>query len=141
MHRIFNDFSSIAPRAGSHFTYCICITCIMPNWFKRQCCARLMDIDTKQLSSQRFWEIMDLISYEAIVSFERDITVQMVRDFGIDLRQILFEGTNFLTFIDTFNDRFALAQRGKNKEDRKALRIVKLALMLSSLLQRELCHK
>jgi hypothetical protein len=100
-----------------------------------------MDIGTKQLSSQRFWEIMDRLSYEAIVSFERDITVQMVRDFGIDLRQILFDGTNFLTFIDTFNDRFTLAQRGKNKEGRKALRIVKLALMLSSLLQRELCRK
>ncbi|MCP4822992.1 MAG: hypothetical protein GY892_02635, partial [Shimia sp.] len=36
------------------------------------------------------------------------------------------------TFIDTFNERNTLAQRGKSKEGRKALRIVGLALLVAA---------
>jgi transposase len=45
---------------------------------------------------------------------------------------VLFDATNFFTFIDTFNHRCRLAQRGKSKEGREALRIVGLALLVSA---------
>jgi transposase len=124
---------------GEYLLVAILNRCVAPcskaaigKWFQGTVLRRLMDIDTKQLSSQRFWENMDRVSHEAIVSIERDITVQMVRDFGIDLKRVLFDGTNFFTFIDTFNDRSTLAQRGKSKEGRKALRIIGLALLVSA---------
>jgi transposase len=56
----------------------------------------------------------------------------MVREFDIDPRRVLFDATNFFTFIDTFNERCTLAQRGKSKEGRAALRIVGLALLVSA---------
>jgi transposase len=133
---------------GDYLLVAILNRCVAPcskasigKWFQGTVLRRLMDIDTEQLSSQRFWENMDRVSHEAIVSIERDITVQMVRDFGIDLKRVLFDGTNFFTFIDTFNDRSTLAQRGKSKEGRKALRIIGLALLVSADFHVPLLHR
>jgi transposase len=133
---------------GNYLLVAILNRCVAPcskaaigEWFQGTVLRRLMDIDTKQLSSQRFWENMDRVSHEAIVSIERDITVQTVRDFGIDLKRVLFDGTNFFTFIDTFNDRSTLAQRGKSKEGRKALRIIGLALLVSADFHVPLFHR
>jgi hypothetical protein len=91
--------------------------------------------------ARRFWENMDRVTRQAIKSIERDITIQMVRDFDIDLKRVLFDGTNFFTFIDTFNERSTLAQRGKNKEGRRALRIVGLALLVSADFHVPLFHR
>jgi len=133
---------------GDYLLVAILNRCVAPcskasigQWFQGTVLRRLMDIDPKQLSSQRFWENMDRVSHEAIVSIERDITVQMVRDFGIDLKRVLFDGTNFFTFIDTFNERSTLAQRGKSKEGRKALRIIGLALLVSADFHVPLLHR
>jgi len=50
----------------------------------------------------------------------------------VDTRCLLYDTTNFATFIDTFNEKSTLAQRGKSKQGRKDLRIVGLALLASS---------
>src|SRR5256884_4703751 len=42
----------------------------------------------------------------------------------IALSQICYDGTNFYTFIDTFNLQSQLAKRGKNKQGRSNLRQV-----------------
>jgi len=42
----------------------------------------------------------------------------------IDLSSIGYDGTNFYTFLDTFNTRCNLAARGKNKQGRDNLRQV-----------------
>ena len=68
----------------------------------------------------------------AIQAIERDLVAAMVRDFRVDLRHLLFDATNFFTFIDTFNDQSTLAQRGHSKEGRASLRIVGLALLVSA---------
>lgn len=115
-------------------------TAIAP-WFQDTALRRLMDIEAKQLSSQRFWDNMDRISREAMQAIERDIVGEMVREFAIDVQQVLFDATNFFTFIDTFNERSTLAQRGKSKEGRKALRIVGLALLVSADFHVPLLHR
>jgi len=136
------------PTVGEYLLVAILNRCVAPcskagigKWFQATVLRRLMDVDSRQLSSQRFWENMDRVSRQAIQSIERDVTVQMVRDFGIDLKRVLFDGTNFFTFIDTFNDRSTLAQRGKSKEGRKALRIVGLALLVSADFHVPLFHR
>jgi len=68
----------------------------------------------------------------AIETIERDVVRQMVRDFQVELSRVLFDATNFFTFIDTFNTRSMLAQRGHSKEGREALRIVGLALLVTA---------
>lgn len=136
------------PSVGDYLLVAILNRCVAPcskfgiaKWFQGTILRRLMDIDSGQLSSQRFWENMDRVSLEAIESIERDITVQMVRDFDIDLKRVLFDGTNFFTYIDTFNERCTIAQRGKSKEGRRALRIVGLALLVSADFHVPLLHR
>ena len=83
---------------------------------------------------------MDRVSPQAIVAIERDLTAHLIREFALDVRQVLFDATNFFTFIDTFNRRCTLARRGHSKEGRAALRIVGLALLVTTDFHIPLCH-
>jgi len=136
------------PTVGTYLLVAILNRCVAPcsktgiaQWFKDTALRRLLAIEPRQLSSQRFWDNMDRVSREAIQAIERDVVVQMVREFEIDLKRVLFDATNFFTFIDTFNERSTLAQRGKSKEGRKALRIVGLALLVSADFHVPLLHQ
>lgn len=127
------------PSVGTYLLVAILNRCVAPcsksgiaEWFQDTVLRRLIEIEAQQLSSQRFWDNMDRVTSAAIAAIERDIVSRMVETFAVDLQQVLFDATNFFTFIDTFNDRNTVAQRGKSKEGRKALRIVGLALLVSA---------
>lgn len=127
------------PSVGTYLLVAILNRCVAPcskagiaEWFQETALRRLISIEARQLSSQRFWDNMDRVSPEAVAAIERVVVQRMVEAFAIDLSQVLFDATNFFTFIDTFNERSTLAQRGKSKEGRKALRIVGLALLVSA---------
>ena len=127
------------PSVGTYLLVAILNRCVAPcskagiaDWFQDTALRRLLGIETRQLSSQRFWDNMDRVPREAVTAIERDIVAEMVPAFEVDLQQVLFDATNFFTFIDTFNERNTLAQRGKSKEGRQALRIVGLALLVSA---------
>src|SRR3954462_7192172 len=109
-------------------------------WYQRTALRRLLDLRPEQLTSQRFWDQMDRLTPQAIMAIERDLTAHLIREFALDVRQVLFDATNFFTFIDTFNERCTLAQRGKSKEGRAALRIVGLALLVTADFHIPLCH-
>jgi transposase len=104
----------------------------MSEWFEGTVLRRLVDIAPKQLTSQRYWDNMSRVSEEAIGAIEAELTARAVKEFELDLSRLLFDATNFFTFIDTFNDRSSLAKRGKSKEGRAALRIVGLALLVTA---------
>lgn len=136
------------PTVGTYLLVAAINRCVAPcskasiaEWFGSTSLRRWADIETRQLTSQRFWDHMDRVSHDAIVAIERDLVTDMVREFDIDLRRVLFDATNFFTFIDTFNDRSTLAQRGKSKEGRAALRIVGLALLVSADFHVPLMHR
>jgi len=101
-------------------------------WFGQSVLPRLLQISASQLSSQRFWDNMSRIDEQAIVAIERDLAQSAVTGFGLDLRCLLFDATNFFTFVDSFNLRSAMPQRGHSKEGRDNLRIVGLALLVTS---------
>jgi len=92
---------------------------------------RLVGLKPGQITSQRFWDNMDRVPDEAIVAIERELSAHVVRMFNLDLRCLFYDATNFFTFIDTFNTRSTLAQRGKSKEGRSGLRILGLALLVT----------
>jgi transposase len=136
------------PSAGTYLLVAVINRCVDPRskaqiapWFERTVLRRLLDLRPEQLSSQRFWRQMDRVSPEAIVAIERDLTAHLVREFQVDVRRVLFDATNFFTFIDSFNQRCTLAQRGHSKEGRAALRIVGLALLVSTDFHVPLCHQ
>ena len=127
------------PSVGSYLLVAALNRCVAPcskaqigAWFEGTVLHRWLGLEPRQLTSQRFWDHMDRVSPEAIVAIERDLTAHLVREFDLDLRRVLFDATNFFTFLDTFNARSTLAQRGHSKEGRASLRIVGLALLVSA---------
>jgi hypothetical protein len=74
---------------------------------------------------------MSYLDADRISAIEQELTRTLVERFQVDLSCLLYDTTNFYTFIDSFNDAPALAQRGKSKEQRMALRLVGLALLVT----------
>ncbi len=136
------------PSVGTYLLVAALNRCVAPcskaaiaDWFENTALRRLLGLEARQLTSQRFWDNMDRLSQENLVAIERDLTEQLVREFNLDLKRVLFDATNFFTFIDTFNTRNTVAQRGKSKEGRAALRIVGLALLVSADFHVPLLHR
>jgi len=88
-------------------------------------------IRKEQLSSQRFWDHMNLIPEEKIIPVWLEILNNALSSVHIDLSSVSFDETNFYTFISTFNQRCSLPQRSKNKQGRSNLRQVNYALFCS----------
>jgi len=140
--------ASNAPTVGTYLLVAAINRCVAPcskasiaDWFKDTALRRLVDVQASQLTSQRFWDNMDRVSSNDIAKIEERLTAHMVNEFDVDLSKMLFDGTNFFTFIDTFNERCTVAQRGKSKEGRRALRIVGLALLVSADFHIPLLHR
>ncbi len=101
-------------------------------WYQKSVLRRLLPVAESQLSSQRFWDNMDRVTEENIRAIERDITSRAVSVFGLELHHLLFDATNFFTFVDSFNNHAELPQRGHSKEGQDNLRILGLALLVTS---------
>ena len=136
------------PSVGTYLLAAVLNRCVAPcskaslgAWFRETALRRVLDVEVRQLTSQRYWDNMDRISHDDIAAIERDVTAHLVHEFDLDLRRVLFDATNFFTFIDTFNARSTLAQRGKSKEGRAALRIVGLALLVTADFHVPLLHR
>jgi transposase len=71
---------------------------------------------------------MDRIAAPKAQGIWQEILQGVVGRESIDLSRVCYDGTNFYTFIDTFNTRCAIARRGKNKQGRNNLRQVSYAL-------------
>lgn len=104
----------------------------MWDWFSQTTLRRaLPDADQAALSSQRFWDHMSAIPAETVrVLWQRIVAGALERE-GIDLSRLCYDGTNFYTFINTFNTRCDIARRGRNKQGRSNLRQVSYALFCS----------
>ena len=101
-------------------------------WYEQTVLPRLLGVHPEKLSSQRFWDNMDRIDESAIARIGGELAEAAVRHFGLDLRCLLFDATNFFTFVDSFNLRPKLPQRGHSKEGRANLRLIGLALLVSA---------
>ena len=127
------------PSVGQYLLVATLNRCVAPRskaqigeWYEETVLPRLIGIKASQLNSQRFWDNMERVDQKAIVTIEREISATAVSRFGLDLRCLLFDATNFFTFIDSFNDRATLAQRGHSKDGRDNLRLLGLALLVTS---------
>jgi transposase len=105
----------------------------MWDWFSQTSLAsRLPSIKSNDLTSQQFWNNMDKVSPEDCAWIWKKIIAGVVGREQIDLSSISYDGTNYYTFIDTFNVRCAMAKRGKNKQGRSNLRQVNYSLFCTA---------
>jgi len=111
------------------------------DWYEQTVLRRLWRFEKAVFSSQRFWDHMGMVSDEAIEGIQKDLVVRVRDEFGLDGDVLLYDTTNFFTFLATTNDRSMLARRGKNKAKRHDLRQVGLALLVTKAHQIPLFHK
>jgi transposase len=123
---------------GTYLTLAALNRCLAPtskagmaDWYARTVLRRLLPVPRPALTSQRFWDHLSYLDAEKIAAIEQDLTRTLLERFQMDLSCLLYDTTNFYTFIDTFNAAPSLAQRGKSKEKRMDLRIVGLALLVT----------
>lgn len=100
-------------------------------WFEETIGPRLTGIHPKQLSSQAFWNHMNLIKHPALIRIENDLLSRLLDEFKLDLNCLLYDATNFYTYINT-TTKGELARRGHNKQKRNDLRQVSLGMMTTT---------
>jgi hypothetical protein len=105
----------------------------LADWHSRTMLARAMPYPARSLSSQRFWDAMDLVSDEVIRAAESEIVARAIERYEIRLEPLVFDTTNFATFVDSGNQRNTIARRGHAKGGRRDLRLIGLALRRAGL--------
>ena len=110
------------------------------DWYRQTVLTRLLPADPAALSSQNFWNHMDLVSPAHILEFEKQMTQRLCERFQLDLRALVYDGTNFFTYINSRTPA-ELPQRGHNKQKRGDLRQVSLALLVSADFHIPLFHR
>jgi len=105
----------------------------MWDWFSQTILLRqLPHVSKLSLTSQRFWDHMDRINADTALYIWKKILKGVAKREKIDLSSLYYDGTNFYTFINTFNTRCEIAKRGKNKQGRHNLRQISYALFCCS---------
>jgi transposase len=102
----------------------------LAEWYRETILPRLLPLPPEALCSQRFWDHMHFLDEAALAAIETDLSRRLVEDFGVDVRALFYDTTNFDTFLCSENPS-QLAQRGHAKSKRTDLRVVGLALMVS----------
>ena len=101
------------------------------DWYRQTTLTRFLPADPAALSAQNFWNHMDLVTPEHVLDCEKQITQRLIQRFQLDLRALVYDGTNFFTYINT-RTAAELPQRGHNKQKRGDLRQVSLGLLVSA---------
>ncbi len=105
----------------------------MWDWVSRTSLPRVWpEASAAQLTSQHFWDHMDRIPPETAQAIWQQLIAAVLPREKIELSQVCYDGTNFYTFIDSFNLQCQVAKRGKNKQGRYNLRQVSYALFCST---------
>jgi len=102
----------------------------MPAWLRRTPMLRWLGLSAQQFSAPRFWDNMELLEERQIAAISETLAQRLLETFHLDVNSLIFDCTNFDTFIDTENPS-RLPQRGHAKSKRTDLRIVGLALLVS----------
>ena len=83
---------------------------------------------------------MDYVTEAHIQTIEDELSQRLIQRFKLNLRTLVYDGTNFFTYIDT-NNPATLPARGHNKQKRGDLRQVSLGMLVSTDFHIPLFHK
>jgi transposase len=100
----------------------------------------LMKFAAADLTSQHFWDQMNVMPLEKLPEIEQALVREVVRIEQLQLDALAYDTTNFYTHIASTNQRAELPQRGHNKQGRHDLRQMGLALVVDQLTQLPLAH-
>lgn len=101
----------------------------LKEWFSGTCLPMLTGLSPNSFTPQNFWNNTG-ISKSNIETMENAILEKMITTYDIDTSHIIYDATNFFTYIDT-KQECETAKRGHSKEKRNDLRIIGLSLMVA----------
>lgn len=100
-------------------------------WAERTSLSHLFALQPASLTSQYFWDQMDVVSETALEAIEAELTRKVMDEFALRLDTLFYDTSNFFTYLATDNLRSELAQRGHSKQKRRDLRQFSLALLVA----------
>ena len=112
----------------------------LADWYQQTALLRMLPATPAQLTSQAFWNHLDRITEADIAAIEDALSRRLVERFQLSLRTLVYDGTNFFTYINTTNPA-TLPARGHNKQKRTDLRQVNLGMLVSTDFHIPLFHK
>jgi len=118
-----------------------CSKLAIGDWYEQTLLRRLWRFPKSAFSSQRFWDHMDKVSEGAIERIQEQLAPRIEAEYGLARDVLLYDTTNFFTFLATTNQRGRIAQRGHSKAKRHDLRQVGLALLVTREGQVPLFHR
>ena len=101
------------------------------SWAKGTSAEYILRCSLNKIDSQHFWDLMDSLPSEHIASLEEELIKKVQEKYDISSQTLLYDTTNFFTFIHTTNHSNTIARRGKNKQKRNDLRQVGMALVVT----------
>ena len=100
-------------------------------WAKNTSLSYLLRMSLTKIDSQHFWDQMNALPAESIPKIEEDIVEAIYERGLLSVDTLLYDTTNFFTYIASTNPKCSLAQRGKNKQRRMDLKQFGLLLLVS----------
>lgn len=120
---------------GEYMVINIINRCVSPTsksrlstWFNRDYLSTIFTIQPEILNAQTYWNHFQLLDEEKIAEIELELTKRILQNYPLDLSCLLFDPTNFFTFI-TKHENSQLPQFGHSKESRNNLRIINLSIL------------
>jgi transposase len=110
-------------------------------WARTTTLGELAGVNVERLTSQHFWDQMDQLPIEAIAPIEEELLHRALERFEIPVDTLLYDATNFFTYIASTNARPELPARGHNKQKRHDLRQLGVALLCTRQDQIPLWHQ
>jgi len=101
------------------------------NWARTTSTEYMLRVALSKVDSSHFWDMMDSLPVEAIEKIEFELLQRACEVYNLESDTLLFDTTNFFTYIDSTNSRCSIAKRGKNKQKRYDLRQVGLAMVVT----------
>jgi len=102
----------------------------LKEWYEKTSLPYITGLGPALFTAQNFWNNTN-ISATQLSEIEDAILTKAVDVYGIDTSRLIYDATNFFTYIDTLNPS-ELAKRGHDKAKRNDLKTVGLALMVTS---------
>ena len=110
-------------------------------WARRTSLSYLLRMSLTKIDSQHFWDQMDALPAETIPAIEEEIVDTLYEQGLLSVDTLLYDTSNFFTYIASTNEQCTLAQRGKNKQRRMDLRQFGLLLLVSRQDQLPIYHR
>jgi transposase len=110
------------------------------DWARTTYLPELMKFVAADLTSQHFWDQMNVMPLDKLPEIEQALVREVVRIEQLQLQALAYDTTNFYTHIASTNQRAELPQRGHNKQGRHDLRQMGLALVVDQITRLPLAH-